>query len=349
MKKSLALVLTLCMLVFMVAVTGCDSAATEDESGITQMGLGIVTDIGKSRDAAEGVNAQAQVDTTVAAVAFDKDGVIVDVRIDVAQVRVAYDEDMKVTTDKEAAIRTKKELGPAYNMLPRSDIGKEWNEQMAAFEEWMIGKTVEEVQALKVKVVDAAHQHVPDVPELTSSVTITVESYIAAVAKAWENVIDVEGIATMGLGVVIGIDKSRDASDSATAQAQADVTLSATGFDQANKVVATIIDVAQTRVLFDADGKVASDKTATLKTKKELGDDYNMLPRSDIGKEWYEQMDAFEEWMMGKSMAEIISLNVKVVDAAHQHVPDVPELTSSVTITVESYLEAVSKSFRSKK
>ncbi|MGM0651630.1 MAG: hypothetical protein ACQES4_02460 [Bacillota bacterium] len=40
---------------------------------------------------------------------------------------------------------------------------------------------------MPVKVVDEAYQHVPDVPELTTSVTITVESYLAAVAEAYEN------------------------------------------------------------------------------------------------------------------------------------------------------------------
>ena len=31
--------------------------------------------------------------------------------------------------------------------------------------------------------------NVPDVPELTSTVTITVESYTEAVAEAWENAV----------------------------------------------------------------------------------------------------------------------------------------------------------------
>jgi len=51
----------------------------------------------------------------------------------------------------------------------------------------MIGKTVDEIKALPVKVVDDSHQNVPDIPELTSSVTITVESYLATVAEAYAN------------------------------------------------------------------------------------------------------------------------------------------------------------------
>ncbi|NLI66659.1 MAG: hypothetical protein GX380_07960, partial [Tissierellia bacterium] len=60
-----------------------------------------------------------------------------------------------------------------------------------------------------------------------------------------------------------------------------------------------------------------------------------------IGKEWYEQMEAFQEWMVGKTVEEIVNLPVKERDESHKHVPDVPELTSSVTITVEGYLAVV--------
>jgi len=51
----------------------------------------------------------------------------------------------------------------------------------------MVGKSVDEIKALKVKERDESHKHVPDMPELTSTVTITVEGYIAAVAEAYTN------------------------------------------------------------------------------------------------------------------------------------------------------------------
>ena len=356
MKKALVLVLTISMMMFLFA--GCTSedvtpdpepgpvADPIDEGRAISFGLGTTTSIGKSTDInAEGA-ARAQVDTTIAAASFDKDGRIVEVQIDVAQVRVAY-EDMKVVSDKAATILTKKELEDAYGMKPRSDIGKEWYEQMAAFEEWMIGKTVAEIKALDVKVVDDAHQHVPDVPELTSSVTITVESYIEAVANAWGNRTAVLHD-TLGLGHTISIAKSTDANDEGAARAQVDTTISATAFDADGKVVGTKIDVAQVRVAYQ-DGKVVSDKSAKILTKQQLKDDYGMKPRSDIGKEWYEQMAEFEKWMVGQTVAEIKGLKVKVVDDAHQHVPDVPELTSSVTITVESYIAAVEKAYANRK
>jgi hypothetical protein len=69
-------------------------------------------------------------------------------------------------------------------MLKASAIGKEWFEQMAAFEAWMVGKTVDEVMGLKVMQKDESHTAVPDVPELTSSVTISVEGYQAVVEES---------------------------------------------------------------------------------------------------------------------------------------------------------------------
>lgn len=344
MKKGLALVLSLGLLVAVFSVAGCSPAETT-----VKLGLGSVSSIGSSRDASDGVLAMGQADTTIAAVVFDKDGKIVDVTIDTVQTKVNFDEDMKVTSDKTAKIKSKKELGFDYNMKGRSEIDKEWFEQIEALEEWMVGKTVAEVTGLKVKERDASHTHVPDVPELTSSVTITVQDYLAAVQKAWDNTIEVKGLDTFGLGLSVSIASSRDASDASTAQAQADATFAATAFDKDNKVLGTIIDTAQVRIAFDADGKVTSDKTANVKSKKELEFDYNMKDRSEIGKEWFEQIEALEEWMVGKTVSEITGLKVKERDASHTHVPDVPELTSSVTITVEGYLAAVQDSHSNKK
>ena len=47
----------------------------------------------------------------------------------------------------------------------------------------MVGKTVKRSSLCRVKERDEDHKAVPDVPELTSLVTITVEDYLEAVAK----------------------------------------------------------------------------------------------------------------------------------------------------------------------
>ena len=163
--------------------------APKGEAGpIVKVGLGQNISIAKSKSATAEATAAAQADVTIAAVGFDADGKVASVTVDVAQNKVAFDKDLKVTTDRAAELKSKKDLGPDYGMVKASSIGKEWYEQMAAFENWMIGKTVEEITGLKVKERDANHKNVPDVPELTSTVTITVEGYQAVVKEAIANV-----------------------------------------------------------------------------------------------------------------------------------------------------------------
>lgn len=324
------------------------------EGAIVKLGLGQNISIAKSKSAGTDANGNAtnpssQADVTMAAVGFDADGKVASVTVDVVQAKVAFDEELAVTSDLEAEVKSKKDLKFDYNMAGVSEIGKEWFEQMEAFEDWMIGKTVEEIVNLPVMERDPSHKNVPDVPELTSSVTITVESYIAAVEEAWNNAVDVENGATVGLGVQAGIGSSRGLGTDANGnevlpRAQADVYMSATAFDADGKVVGTIIDTAQVRVNYDAEGNITDDMDAELRTKHELKEDYGMKGVSaatGIGREWYEQMESFQEWMVGKTIDEITGLPVKERDASHQNVPDVPELESTVTITVEGYLAVV--------
>jgi len=314
-----------------------------EAGSIAKIGLGQGISIAKSKDATADATATAQADVTIAAVGFDAEGKVASVTIDVAQTKVAFDEDMKVTSDREAEVKTKKDIGADYGMVKASSIGKEWYEQMEAFENWMIGKTVEEIAGLNVKVKDENHTAVPDVPELTSSVTISVESYIAAVEEAWEKAEDVAGAESVGLGIETHIGKSKDKSADELPMAQVDTYMTAVALDKDGKVAKSIVDVAQVRINYDDSGVLTSDKTAELKTKKEIGADYGMVKASSIGKEWFEQMEAFEEWMAGKTADEIAGLQVKERDASHTAVPDVPELTSSVTITVDGYQKIVAE------
>ena len=352
MKKILALMLVLILLA--VTFVGCSPAEddpaddpvvdtpggddTDEPAGeagaIASFGLGQNISIGSSRGASNDRPTQAQADVTIAAVGFDADGKVASVTIDVAQTSVGFDEDMKISSDLTET-RTKKDKQDDYNMRGSSEIDAEWFEQAEALEEWMIGKTVDEITGMEVKEVDEAHQHVPDVEELTSSVTITVEGYLEAVEEAWENREEVSGAETVGLGIKTSIAKST------SEQAQVDTTMAATAFDSDGNVAGAQIDVAQIRVAFDEEGQITTDLEEEVRTKVELGDDYGMVGASGIDAEWYEQMEALEDWMVGKSVDEITGMEVKEVDESHQNVPDVEELTSSVTITVESYLAVV--------
>ena len=204
MKKVLSIVLLLTLALSVLA--GCSAPAAPAEpakpaepaapaaegGSIVKLGIGHITTIAKSKDLgkdAEGkeVLPLGQVDTVMAAVGFDKDGKVISVTIDNAQTKVTFDAALQVTSDIKAESKTKVELKEEYGMIKASSIGKEWYQQAEALGQWMVGKTVDEIKAMKTKNKDASHPAVPDVPELTSSVTVSVQEYIAAVAEGYAN------------------------------------------------------------------------------------------------------------------------------------------------------------------
>lgn len=343
------------------ATTTPEAPATGEvsEAGIVKLGLGQHTSIAKSKDLGTDADGKevlplGQVDTVIVAAGFDKDGKVVSVTIDNAQTKVNFDNALQLTTDLTAELKTKAELKDEYGMIKASSIQKEWYQQADELGKWMVGKTVNEIKAMKVVEKDAAHPAVPDVPELTSLVTVSVEGYIAALEEAFINSVDVTGAVKVGLGHNISIAKSKglgkDAEDKEVLPlAQVDTVMAATAFDADGKVVATVIDNAQTKVQFDNTGKVTTDKAGEFKTKVELKDEYGMIKASSIQKEWYQQADELGKWMVGKTIDEIKAMKVVEKDAAHPAVPDVPELTSLVTISVEHYVAAVAEGFEKAK
>lgn len=179
MKKHIAIIVTVILTAALLA--GCGSG------GSYKTGLGQVVSIASSKDATADANGAVQVDVTMAAVTIDGEGRIQKVSIDVVQGKVDIDNGGKILTDKSVSMKSKVELGDEYGLIKQSKIGRNWYEQIAELEKWMIGKTIEEVQGIKLKKVDDSHPSVPDEPDLTSKVTITVQDYIAAVAEAVKN------------------------------------------------------------------------------------------------------------------------------------------------------------------
>ena len=183
MKKLVSILLVALMVFSIMLFTGCSSSS----GGGIKTGLGHVISIDSSKDATADADGVAQADVVMAAVSVDSKGKIVSVTIDTAQTTISFNAQGKITEDLKAEKETKVELGPKYGMIKRSGIGKEWYEQIAELEKWMTGKTIDQIKAMKVKAVDENHQSVPDEPDLTSKVTISVEDYIAAVEEAVKN------------------------------------------------------------------------------------------------------------------------------------------------------------------
>lgn len=311
---------------------------------IAKIGLGNLANTNRSADAEDDKAALAQADVTIAAVAFDADGKIVEAKVDVAQTKVNFTEDnLNADIPEDAEFKTKLELGPEYGMLKASPIGKEYDEQMYAFLEYIKGMTAEEVVNIPTRVKDEAHQNVPDVADILTSTTIDIGSYVQAIQEAWDTAIDAEGATKLGLGVNTKV-KGTESKDNNPARIQIDTYMNALALDDEDKVVANIIDVVQSKIDLDAEGKIV-ERFADIKSKKELKDEYDMRRVSEIQKEWFEQMADWEAFTVGKTNEEIQGIPVKVRDENHQHVPDLPELATTVTITVEGYQEVMNKAF----
>ena len=203
MRKILALAMALAMVLLIPACgksgNGASSAAPQSSgalsdnenvagavSGEVRTGLGTVISLADSKSANDEKPAAAQANVTMCAASFDEDGAIISVSIDTAQCKIAYDEKGQLTTDVDAAVQTKKQLGDNYGMKQVSGIGKEWYEQIEALEKWMTGKTVDQVLGMKVTDKED-HPSVPDEADLTSSVTISVGEYLEALKAAYNN------------------------------------------------------------------------------------------------------------------------------------------------------------------
>jgi hypothetical protein len=329
MKKYIAL--TLCFLLAIFAFAGCTSGGGSGEA--VKTGLGVVSSIAKSTDAGE-KDGLAEVDSMIAAVTVDKDGKIVNCKIDAAQTKINFSTEGKIITPLDTAYKSKQELGTEYGMAKASGIKKEWNEQADAFAKYVTGKTAAEVKGIAVTAEGVASDK-----DLSSSVTVHVGDFIAVVDKAVANAKDLGAKSgdKLGLGVLTSIAKSTDAGDK-DGVAQAYTNYTATTFDANGKVTSCVIDASQSNVNFSKEGKITSDLTAAMETKQELGPKYGMAKASSIKKEWNEQADAFAKYATGKTAAE-----VKGIAVTAEGTPSDKDLASSVTIHIGDYQAVIEK------
>ena len=262
---------------------------------VVKTGMAIISS-DASKAAAEDKDGTAQVDTTLVGVIL-VDGKIAACELDTVQGKLSFNAKGEITTEAGTEFKTKTELGFDYGMVnyQASAIGKEWFEQVDAFEDYVIGKTPDEVKAIAL---DEAGKATDD--DLKAGCTIGVKDYIEAVVTACENAKEIGANAGDELKIAITAKASKD-SKSATAEAdgtaQIDVDF-AVVTTKDGKVTSVLLDSLQAKIPVKADGTLGE---ASLKTKKELGFDYGMVKygASPIGKEWFEQVEAFEKAAAG--------------------------------------------------
>ena len=148
-------------------------------------------------------------------------------------------------------------------------------------------------------------------------------------------------MAATGLGSVTSVTLTPAAADKA-GSVSVNTTMCAVTLDEAGKIVAMKFDVVQPKAAFDAAGAASGELNAAPQTKKELKEGYGMKRVSSIGKEWFEQAAALEDWCVGKTVAEVLAMKTfDRGDGSHTNVPEEADLVSSVTITVGDYLKTL--------
>ena len=327
MKKIFAILLLACMVLSLAACGGAKTAEYK-------LGMGVSLSMNSSKAG------NAQVDATCAVVVLDKDGKIVACRIDVAQNKMDVT-DGQVDTGK--TFLTKVELGDNYNMVAYSDATHEWYEQAAAFEEYCVGKTADEIANMETVVNESGHTVTTD-ETLYASCSISIDQFQDAVVKACNDdqaaTFTSDGTFTLGLA----INSTAAESTAATAEEEGVVKMysefGAVVLDKDGKILAALTDATQPQIKIDAAGEIG-DKTFK-GTKRELKEGYNMVAYSDATLEWYQQAKNFTDYCVGKTAADLRATETKTNDEGHNVFVD-ETLYASCSISVDGMIAVVAK------
>ncbi|MDO5718317.1 MAG: hypothetical protein Q4P34_04960 [Tissierellia bacterium] len=310
--------------------------------GTKKMGLGYKSR-SKSRELEEDKEEAVDFSIAVAAIGMDDEGKITSISIDDVSRMVDSDIDSEKSKSLNEEYRTKKEAGNEYGMKEYSGIGREWHEQIKSFEDWMMGKKIEDVLNMEYKEGENGKK-IPDDVDLVSSVTIDVGRYLDAIENASINAEEIKSASKIGLGILSEIESSDE--DNLKLRGL-ETSFAAVALDSEGKIVKSLIDVIDKKYLFDDEGELESDVDEELKSKKSLGDSYGLKEYSGIKREWYEQIGDFSEWTRGRTADEI--KGIKMAKVKDKSVPRDTDLISSVTISISNIQKALLKAIENSK
>lgn len=347
MKKIISLLLVVFMVVSFAA---CGTKPTTDENNgddvaaTLKFGMGIVASYGDAKDADGDTNGECKAETTAVAVLLDDAGKFVDIAIDTTEAKAVWTSEGVASAAEE--VKTKYELGTAYNMAAYGKKhdgtdGKvlEWFEQIDAFVATAKGKTLDEVKAF-------VGEDTYTTGDLAAAgCTISVGSIMAALEEAVKNAAASEATAedTVKIAFATSVENT-DATEEKEGSVEFEETIVAAVTDKDGKVVVAKTDCAQIKVAFDTKGVATVDTAAEIKTKLDLGTDYNMAAygkkhdgSDGAVKEWFEQAAAFDAALVGKTASEFASL----ADADGYGTGDLA--TAGCTIGISDMIKAADK------
>ena len=344
----------------------------EEEQGATYyLGMGVVVGLGHDYNNP----GLLQVDSTVAAVVFNNEGLIVACRIDALQNKATVTNGAPTSTNttSKAALGDDYGMAKAINYGPNYDTNgdgeiKEWYEQAQLFEDYVTGKTIEDVQEMTTTTEGNGMGYAwsSDADLLEAGCTIQVQEFIDAVIAACKDGQAVEfttaeeftvGVAAIGELNLTPVDHGGayvPATETTNGTACLYAEYAASVVNEDGEIIATLNDAVQPKVQFGYNGGAVGELNY-VDTKRGLMEDYSMAnavnygpnydPNND-GKvlEWFEQSAAFSAFVVGMTADDVRDMETAPNALGYQMSTNEDLLEAGCTIQITTIMEIVATS-----
>ncbi|MBQ3531015.1 MAG: leucine-rich repeat protein [Oscillospiraceae bacterium] len=297
------------------------------ESGTYTLGMGIAPIISTS-------DGRAQADVTAAVVVLDDEGKIVSAQLDTVQTRINFPGGVLQNLN-DVDLRSKYQKKDDFGMIVASPLGKEWFEQADAFEKAIVGMTAEDIE--NIPLVNNNGHMVADDETIYAGCTIDITSFQEAIIKACNDEYAKEFSASdlsLGIGNFTTLEGTTEATSYSEGIASFNTVFTGAVYDSEDKILACLIDNSWLKVGFDTEGAITSVPT-DFRTRKEMKDDFGMIVASPIGKEWYEQMTAFENAIVGMTAKEVSE--IKTINKNNHMVAEDETIYAVCTISIPAF------------
>ncbi len=293
MKKAIAV--CLCCL-FLLGLTACGEKKEPSSSAMPvdgrRIGLGNVC-----HTTMEGTD-KTRLRVTAVALLLDKDGRVLDCDLDEVAFTVALAGGKVTPTDP---LTTKGEQGDAYQ-LTKEDVGDatstggSWDDQAEAFCDYVEGKMVGDITGLAAT--DGKSEKIKGCDLILTDIIRAVER-----AEDAAKTHDMGAEDDLHLALTAAM-----ASASTEAKPQYDVEMAAVALDEGDTITGCMTDSVQLKL--STEEGAFTQMSGEVKSKRLAGDGYGMKEASPIKREWYEQADAFDTFLRGKTAAQVGEMKV---------------------------------------
>ena len=332
------------------STTEIESIPSLHPAGTYSLGLGAQTAVMASSAVNEDVvkwPGVAEMFTTVCAVLLDSQGSIAEMRFDKERIGANFTAEGMLSTDPGYENNSYYDYDESSEPVLKSDFGYSWRAQIDAFCSWAVGRRPHDVLNMPLVAKDIPGSFVAD-EELSAVVTIDVSDMLHALQNALANAVEMEaenGVSRLGLTLM-----SQFSPLSADAMLDTDgevipgfvrfeISFGAMLLSNTGHILSVRFDAMQYDITFDGVGGLYGTNDEPTLTKVQKGDSYGMRRISAIGKEWFEQIAAFEQWLVGKTPAEVIAL----LEGSEQGLASDVDVVASVTIDISDFVNITSQ------